>query len=565
MILFVFLCFFPPLYEMADDYSYSNYIANGYANIIFSNYFLFKLISLIQSIIFPINAYTIFNVFLSLLCFTSFSIVFFDKYNYIMSICISVILNGFFAINHYSTVSFTRLPALLSVAGFLLVYNFFYKSKSLTIFGSILVLLGSMYRFRIFLVALAMFLIFVFAYELSNCLIYNDNNREIRSDFLKHIFEPKRLIAGTLIILFCFSAYFLSDHFNTATDELKYYKQYTTARSQVWDYKPADYFNNKDEYSKINIDENDLKMLELGYLDDEGAFSLNNLKSIRKITDDSNSKSISLKDVFIIIKDNLYLEIFNIRGLGDRGIVYFFFLCIFLVYLLLLKNKRMIVPFFLLLFIIPIYVYLWLTGKAPFRAIYVMWLFAVTFMFYSFDFECMRDKSVSFARKVFKNRKSKMLSLVLCVLFAAGCSYITNIGNITYNPYEHNSSVDKCVEYISNHSDVKFEFSRDAGIDIHSVENDLDIYHVARSKNGNSIGFSCTYYRLPFNNIQMEQFGTENLYSNLLNDNVVFITCNTDTINCFEKYLEKYYSKGKDVSYRIVKKIDSFMFIDFYC
>ena len=75
--------------------------------------------------------------------------------------------------------------------------------------------------------------------------------------------------------------------------------------------------------------------------------------------------------------------------------------------------------------------------------------------------------------------------------------------------------------------------------------------------------FNNTYYK--YTNIMrhMEEFGTDNLYSNLLNENIYFV-CNTtdDESEMMQKYLSKYYSGRKEIKCKkitLLKGYESFM------
>lgn len=562
-ILLFYLLLIQPTYEMADDYGYSDFITNGYTNIKFSSFFLFEFIKFVQNIIYPFNAYTIVNIALSYIAFVVITIIFCDKFNYAISLCTTIVINGFFAVNHYSTISFTRMAALLSVAGFLCVLNYIQQknTKIMIFMGFLLMLCGSMYRFEVYEVAVIVFFVFIISFEIINVADEVGVKNKVNLYF-KRLFERKRLIIGLSMVALCFLTHYLSNYINTSTDELKYYNVYTSARSAVWDYKPADYDSSKEDYDQININENDLNMLGSGYMDDEGAFSLNNLWAIRAITNISNEKSVS--ELTNLVLDSAKNEVLNFRGLGDKGILYFFYAIVFIFILVFFKKRYIIVPICFLFIAVPFYLYLWITGKCPFRAVYVIWLSAIIYSLYSIDFNNLRK--IFKEKGILKNKYIKTVVFVLCLILGGFSFRLSCIGNYTFDAYKMDENDLKCAKYIDSQKDTKFEISRNADVDMNVYYNNLDIYHTARVREGsNYISFSCTYYRLPYYDGTVEDFNTNNLYSNLLNDDVVFISKGDDsTVFMFEKYLEKYYANSNDVKYDIVNEIGDYQFVKFY-
>ena len=85
-----------------------------------------------------------------------------------------------------------------------------------------------------------------------------------------------------------------------------------------------------------------------------------------------------------------------------------------------------------------------------------------------------------------------------------------------------------------------------------------NVHFVSKDDYTQSIGFNCTYYRYDGYEKQLKEFGSDNLYQSLLDDNVFFIDNNNDTnVKYMEKYLMKYYSNHKIEGVK-VKDCDNF-------
>lgn len=72
----------------------------------------------------------------------------------------------------------------------------------------------------------------------------------------------------------------------------------------MYDYYILTYSEAKSDYDKIGVSENDLVMLQKLYMDDEGAFSIEKLKSIDQVKS-KYYKSISL---FTTVKNMVMIE-----------------------------------------------------------------------------------------------------------------------------------------------------------------------------------------------------------------------------------------------------------------
>ena len=555
VIMSLFLLLTNMNYEIADNQTYSLYIADGDYIIFYTNYFLCALCGLLQKLIYPINAYVIMQL---VLCFTSFvaiSRVFLDRFNLFISTGIILFLNGFFAVNHYETVSFTRNPALLCAAGFLLMIHYSRRDKWLsgTIFGGVLVLFGAMYRFYIFEVALVVAVVYVFALSLTEYFIEDNRKRKIKSIF-SLVFERKRFLSCMIVVIGCFSVNFVSVAINNSTENLRYYNEYTMARSDVWDYAIPDYDQCKAEYDKIGINENDIEMLRNGYMDDEGAFSLEKLKAIKEIQSNYNKTE---KSVFSVIKNMIVSEIGNIRGIGDKGMALLSFLFILFAMIFVCKKRVYFIPGLLIPVIFAFYSYLWISGKCPFRAVYVLWLCADVFMLYSFSFVDSRK----WVQNLYIKKKRLFSGCIACLLVIASIFglYVSRLANdsLKTNNGSFSDETSNMEEYIRENTDKKFEPARGIDVAIDTIVGN-NVYSVKQTDLlDRYIGFNCTYYRSMQFQKSMEKFGTENMYRSLLDDNIYFIDeTNGPQKDIMKKYLQKYYSEGKTVVYKIIDTVD---------
>lgn len=557
-ILIFFVCFGKLNYEIEDNLVYSVYIANGEYHIIFLNYFFCAAVGVIQKLIYPLNAFSLSLVFLGFCSFVLITRIMLDKFNTVVATCITLFLNGFFAVNHYQTVSFTLAPAILCAAGYLGIIHFSRQRKNtLGIgIGSLLVFFGSLIRFKIFVASTAVALFFAIGFAVSECSRAEYKN-ERRKKFIASLLEKKRMIVVISVVLVCFIINYVSVYINTSTEELAYYAEYTAARSAVWDYAIPDYDECPDDYDAIGIDENDILMLRKGYMDDEGAFPLEKLYAISDIQEKYNKDHS--ESLFSTIKTMIASEFGNMRGIGDKGIACFAVALIVILFLVIMRARNYFVPFFLLIIAFILYLYLWRTGKVPFRAVYEIWICSAVFLLYSFSVTELKDV----VRRVYCSKRRICLCAVVFMSIIVSCAgiYLSRLANDHIVSYGSIDTTAELRKYLEIHKDKKFEFSRSTGLSS-KVNN---VYFVSKSDySQNWQSFNCTYYRHPDYTKSVVAFGTDNMYSNLLQDSVYFVDNDkTPVIDNMRSYLEKYYSNGNKVTYSLVSTISGYSIYKF--
>ena len=152
-------------FELSDDWVISKNIANGSYDMIFCNYFLQVITGLLQKLIYPYNAFVILQIAFGFLSLTTISYILFDTFKFKKGIWFVLFIECVFAVNAYSLITFTKTAGLLMVAGGLLMLWAYHEKKHLgySVFGMVLVLFGSFYRFQIFYSVLAVFGFFIIA------------------------------------------------------------------------------------------------------------------------------------------------------------------------------------------------------------------------------------------------------------------------------------------------------------------------------------------------------------------------------------------------------------------
>lgn len=547
-------------YEMLDETIFAELAADNYYYLgNFSNYFLFAAVGTVQKIIYPVNAYVVIALILGLLSMITVSYIILDRFRLPYAAAVIILLNGFFGLNHYATVSFTRLPAVLCVSGLLCILHSAGKKRFIYgfLWGAFLVAAGSMYRFKVFAVCTGIFIAFICILALSDG-IKAENGFSLKRLFAE-LFEPKRLVCGIVLIALCFGISALGNSTNKNGEGIEYYTEYTAARSAVWDYEIPAYNECRADYEAIGIDENDLKMLEGHYLDDEGAFTLEKLNAINEIKVNHNAE----RSVLGLIKATVKEELFEITHLTFKAILYLSVIIITCIFLLLMKGKYCIVPISLYGVAGILYVYLYYFGRVPYRAVYGIWLSIAVYLIYALDSVRIRDK-VKTLLKPIKSKRFAAALLACSVAVSGGFLFANNYRNFKNDFKQMKSERAGINAYIKAHPDDRFELCRQANL----LEGNLDngtIYTINNEgRRKNSHIFNGTYYALPYyDEFNRDVFGTDNLYSNLFNENVYYVDFEGRFKDVFKKYLQKYYSDGKTVSYTVTDTVDGFEIVSY--
>ena len=208
-----------------------------------------------------------------------------------------------------------------------------------------------------------------------------------------------------------------------------------------------------------------------------------------------------------------------------------------------MKKRNYFIPLCLGISVVGFYYYLWLSSRAPYRTVYVLLLAATVYLLYSFsitEFKCIFSRLYSKYRKV----NLAVLLLLAIPLFLVG-NYLSNKSNVCFDCFRVSQDQMDLQKYIDDNKDKKLELSRTV-----SLPKGVDsiIYVSRESVTENSIYFNCTYGKLPYYMQEVKNFGTDNLYSYLLEDGVYFVddSPNPQT-DMMKTYLEKYYGSGNNI------------------
>ena len=128
-ILLLVLHFTDLMYETNDDFAIAEKLAAGYPYVGFVSYYLCRILMAVQAAFPQINIFIVSQLVTSFAAFTVLFKVILDRNPYIMEIVMGAVVTGFFSLDHYSSVQFTKTSALLMTAGLIFIADTYINNR----------------------------------------------------------------------------------------------------------------------------------------------------------------------------------------------------------------------------------------------------------------------------------------------------------------------------------------------------------------------------------------------------------------------------------------------------
>lgn len=375
MVLGIYLIFFRACYETNDEMAFSFFLGGGYGKksvyLIYSNIFYGYFLSPFYSYIPGINWYTIFQYVFNFISFFVLSSIFLiktEKYNKRLLRCLAAFsFLMIFAYQHYYWIQYTKSAYLIVLAGMILVFYTLHdlnQSKRFLFCGILLILFGSFVRFDSALVILA--------FAFMRCIYDLIIEQKLEFDY-RFIEKNFKYIATFSLILFLLFGFEISDKliykYGTESQKWNDYIEYNDLRTELLDFGIPDYEEYEQQYKKIGLSENDIKMLSSWCFSDPETF---NIETFKQIIDIKESPEWSFTEIY----DNLIKGTQN--AIGMAAIV------LSVLFLLNGKKKHRILFLMYAVIVFMLYGYLTYKGRVIIRAEYGIWLCLCVFLLYDY-------------------------------------------------------------------------------------------------------------------------------------------------------------------------------------
>lgn len=505
--VFYLLCF-QVKFETNDDEAMMQIVSGMFGpyepHIIFINIFIGYFLAFLYRLNLGIQWYPVLMIALLYISFSVISLLLYKRnrnIGRIISFCVLITFGYYF----YTTLQFTEIAGILATAGVLLFgdcWKYYKKQPRKRTFinmivGSVLVIVGSLYRFHCAILILVVSILYVAA----NIAKY---------EWLKTI---KFLGIIVVVTLVCFGFYKMDQSFYK-TEDWEYYTEYNAYRANVLDYNVPDYAENQSVYSKLNIDEADVEYLRKWNLNDANIYGLKAMKTLSGL----NEKFVN-KNNFI---QNFARQMFN--GVLNYRWIWGYILSVCIVVLLGEKKTTIKLLFLQIIGLLMVEMYFFASGRYLQSRVDIGVFLIVSVINYLVTIEYMH-------KDYKKNIKHLWLAVAIVLLISISNMevYMEEVG---YTEEFEKIISDKAHLYILP----------TLGVDVGK----LDIWKVlpcGTLSNIASTGGWTTF--APFKNEILRKYEVENIFENSVNnEKIYFVSSKTDEqINDFIQYINRHYDK----------------------
>lgn len=296
-------CIYDPIFGTNDDYIMSILVQHGDNHSIFLNFFLASFNVLAQKVFTNINMFLVLQIAHALLAFVTICYVFLSKNRSKIGLVMAFVFEALFLYMGVIVVQWTHTAVYLCAAGFSLLYYAFFceKRKGVKIFqiiaSAFFVLAGGCYRFIVFEVSLAIFMLMLGCMFLENILTRKARGGELKKALIGGVKSFLGIVISIAVIVgMVFGARFLSDKLN-ASERYNEFKTFNSARARINDYPVAPYEGNEDAYNAIGIkSQNDINTIRRYYYDRD-FFTPERLQEISKLSRQTGGGQLSVKEI----------------------------------------------------------------------------------------------------------------------------------------------------------------------------------------------------------------------------------------------------------------------------
>ena len=541
-------------YELSDDWFIARNIANGQYNQVFCSYFIQRLSGFVQEWIYPVNAFMLLQIVFSFISLTTICGIYFDVFNFKIALLFSMLTECALAVNFYSIITFSKTAGILATAGALTMLWAHHGNKNIgfSIYGFVLVVLGSFYRMKIFYAVAAVFCCCIAAILLAK--IWQFGWKSLPS-LLREIVTVRNicLVLGLLICVFGCNS--LSTQLIMDSDEgLAYYKEYNHLRSTLVDYPLPEYEKAEEAFKKIGVSENDYEMLKNWYFDDQG---FGDMETFQGIIDIQQSFEYSDRAVLGRVKEMVRTAYKQIRGLKSEGILMLTFLGCAAMVFILFGDRSWMYAGALLMGIGILYTYLWIGGRVKFRAVLPLWVAVMACLFYITRFLRFRVWMSKLIRRFPKTVTvfSTVISVVCCGVLLYFTATTVPRENKIVNDYDY----DALNEYIVSQEDKTFVLSYDSYKYLRNRTVLEDPLYIGPDPVFDKcLYYGSPYYAHPSYNALLASHGVTCLYTAVIDsEEFLYVDRRNQEIDMMLAYLEEQYGNGKTYSCELVNVLNN--------
>ena len=374
VILACLMLLFRPNFETSDD-AYMNEFASGVFgqrenHLVFINYILGSIIRFLYEILPIVNWYTIAQYAAVFASFTSITYVLVRTKGTELGMGVSAILITAFGYQCYVLPQFTKTAGCLLVAGAVLIFAAFRGEKAVwqqVAAGGILMLLGSMYREKVFFLCLLM------VFPIGVVIFFRDFFKNGYQSVTKYVIIVMIFVG----VLGCAQAAFWYHDYQYAKEsEWSEYLTWDTALVKLIDSFFPYYQDDIALYTDLGISESDLRYYENW-----------NVADTDKLSTQSLERLVVAKDAYWISPKTKLIEFWSEFPMAFFEMSIFPYCGMLLLFVFLQSRKREYLAYLLELgTLFAAYMYMYIGGRyAQNRVDVVVWLGAIVAILYLWE------------------------------------------------------------------------------------------------------------------------------------------------------------------------------------
>lgn len=523
-------------YETNDDYAIASRIVAGYPYVGFVNYFLCRILIVIQSFAGTVNVYVVALILLSFVAFVVITRTIFETGESIVIRGILVAVLFVFAYDHYASIQFTKTAAVVMTAGLMLLVEAVTRNKGAAqyVASIALVYIGASIRVDALIGAVG------FAGIYGIVWLVRNRERLIPEGY----FTGGRIALYLLLVVLVAGAYGFdaySNKINVSTPELEYAEAYSNPRSNIVDYPTYEYYEqNKAEYDAIGITENDIYLIDRWYFDYDGAASYENLIKIDNLKRSDDSTGIR---VVKSLKKCLRDIIKGVRKLSFTGIHIIMLVAIAVWFLMTTKPKNWLYLFSIGAMTGALYLAIYYMQRPTYRALYVADIGAMMWLIYY-----LMELSV----EVRFNRIKKISGGLVALLFMLMLIPCNSNAVANYNKACGKVMSEVQAEYFESHMDSYYVWATTEKKSAKSYANPI----IAPDDSDRNITSTGGWGVLsPYVLSKLEKYGLHNPIKDLINNENAYYVGNQN-VSRLEEYYNRWYSETESIHFELVDTVD---------
>ena len=538
LILLYCIIFLNPVSSSNDDFFLGIIAGNGFGSdsafLIYVSTFWGYFLKIFYTLFTNINWYIVFSY-----CFMLFSVSIIE-YILILRYKISgILLSIFFSIgfSHYFYVIFqyTKVASMLTLTGFIILFYWIAENENSKLQNIYKYLLASLFLFAGSLIRLQpFFMVCLFGFGMWTVKFFSFLRKRKCKEFICLFVFPLVPIFGFILGF----SYFEENIWDTSSNELAYFQEYNSVRTQLLDYEIPDYQTHLAEYQALQMSGNDIENLKRWCFADSDKFSLTALEQIAAM---NNNHHFSLTQFIKYLRDNVITHtIWKVCMILTLG-------C--LLFAPSKKYGQLFFPHIALFFVL---IYLHYIGRMTEWVLNSLWITYLLIMLFA---TCEHFSCISCSKKVLKK------TVILCM---CGTIFFNSEILLTraVTPQPMHTQLYQCMNAISNSKELNFHCDVTS---IYDMSRDYRIFDKTPEYFFSNIFFSGAWFSCsPQENYAKKQAGIQNIYRDILyKEN--YVVLDREAIEQKQLYLtenystDAHYSKIQDLyGYPIYKFSDTY-------